>query len=53
MSTAVTGHVAFITRPDGTTQVTYNSMPLYFFASDVNPGDVTGNNVGGFMVATP
>lgn len=52
-SAGITGQVGFITRADGTTQVTYNNMPLYFYASDTSPGDVTGNNVGGFTIATP
>lgn len=34
------------TRTDGTTQVTYNSWPLYYFAKDKQPGDTTGQNVG-------
>jgi len=35
-----------IPRTDGTTQVTYNGWPLYYYAKDANPGDVTGQNVG-------
>ena len=34
-----------ITRSDGGTQVTYNGMPLYFFAADKNPGDTKGQGV--------
>ena len=34
-------------RNDGTRQVTYNGMPLYYWARDANPGDTTGQNVGG------
>ena len=34
------------TRTDGTTQVTYNSWPLYYFAKDKQPGDVTGQGIG-------
>lgn len=49
----VGGMLATITRSDGTQQVTYNGMPLYFFARDMNPGDATGQGVGGFAVATP
>ncbi len=34
------------TRKDGTTQVTYNGWPLYYYQKDKAPGDVTGQNVG-------
>ena len=37
--------IATIDRGDGTTQVTYNGWPLYYFAPDEKPGDVTGQNV--------
>ncbi len=40
------GKVAVIDRTDGSYQVTYNGMPLYTFASDKKPGDVTGQDVG-------
>ena len=33
-------------RKDGTTQVTYNSMPLYYYTPDQAPGDVKGQGVG-------
>ncbi len=43
-----------ITRADGTTQVTYNNMPLYYFAKDKAPGDTIGQGVGGvWYVAKP
>ncbi len=44
---------ASITRPDGSLQVTYKGKPLYFWKNDVNPGDVTGQGINGFTVATP
>ena len=34
------------TRKDGTTQVTYNGMPLYYYTPDLAPGDVKGQGVG-------
>ena len=34
------------TRKDGTTQVTYNGWPLYYYVKDQKPGDVTGQDVG-------
>lgn len=34
------------TRKDGATQVTYNGLPLYYFAEDQNPGDTVGQDVG-------
>ena len=33
-------------RTDGTTQVTYNGWPLYYFEKDKQAGDVTGQGVG-------
>lgn len=35
-------------RDDGSTQVTYNGHPLYYFQSDKKPGDTTGHDVEGF-----
>ena len=34
------------TRKDGTIQVTYNGMPLYYYFKDQAPGDTTGQGVG-------
>ena len=34
-------------RKDGSTQVTYNGWPLYYFAKDQKAGDTTGQDVGG------
>jgi len=40
----VSGMLATITRPDdGTLQVTYNGLPLYFYQSDKAPGDTNGS----------
>ena len=48
----VTGQLGTLTRADGTTQVTYGGMPLYYWQGDTKPGDVTGNGIDGFSVAT-
>ena len=41
-------------RTDGTTQVTYNGWPLYYWVNDKNPGDTTGENVQNvWFVMTP
>jgi predicted lipoprotein with Yx(FWY)xxD motif len=50
----VTGELATIERDDGTTQVTYDGAPLYFFAGDNAPGDTNGHEVGNiWFAATP
>lgn len=46
--------VGTITRDDGTTQITYNGKPLYYYYKDDNPGDANGqaaNDV--WFVITP
>lgn len=43
--TGADGEVGTIDRPDGTTQVTYDGMPLYRFSGDTAPGDTNGEAV--------
>jgi predicted lipoprotein with Yx(FWY)xxD motif len=40
--TGVSGKLGTITRDDGTLQVTYNGLPLYYFKNDKAPGDANG-----------
>jgi predicted lipoprotein with Yx(FWY)xxD motif len=41
------GDLGSITRTDGTKQVTYRGLPLYYFANDRAPGDTNGEGAGG------
>lgn len=41
-----TGAVSVIQRADGTLQITYNDVPLYFYIKDSVVGDTKGQNVG-------
>lgn len=41
-----------ITRVGGAKQLTYNGWPLYLFVGDGQPGQVNGNEVQDFVVAT-
>ena len=46
-----------IKRSDGTTQVTYNQQPLYYYAGDTAPGQLNGQGLnafgGGWDVLSP
>ena len=42
----IDGELTSFDRGDGTMQVAYNGMPLYYFVADVNVGDTTGQGVG-------
>lgn len=42
----ITGTVSTIDRGDGSTQVTINGFPAYYWKGDVAEGDTTGNGVG-------
>jgi predicted lipoprotein with Yx(FWY)xxD motif len=49
----VTCTIGFKMRTDGDMQVTCNGRPLYLWQNDKKAGDTTGNNVNGFVLATP
>ncbi len=43
-----------ITRTDGNKQTTYKGWPLYYFSSDMNPGDIKGEGVNSiWFIARP
>lgn len=44
---AAQGDLTLVQRNDGTMQWAYDGMPLYYWKNDVNPGDTTGDGVGG------
>ena len=50
----VTGELGVIEREDGAgRQVTYNGIPLYFWAADTAAGQTTGHEVGGVWFVVP
>ena len=49
----VPGELATIERTDGTQQVTYNDIPLYYFVRDEAAGDIAGQGVGGVWFVVP
>lgn len=44
LAAGIPGMLGVIARADGTSQVTFNGMPLYFWVNDAQPGDATGQN---------
>lgn len=44
---AAGGDFAEITREDGSKQIAYKGRPLYRYAPDQKPGDMSGDNSGG------
>jgi predicted lipoprotein with Yx(FWY)xxD motif len=50
----VTGDLGTTERDDGAIQVTYDGMPLYYYASDAAAGDATGEGVNDvWFIASP
>ncbi|MBI3888712.1 hypothetical protein HY311_02880 [Candidatus Nomurabacteria bacterium] len=42
----VVGDLSTTTRTNGTEQLTYKGMPVYFYSKDKKPGDTYGQNFG-------
>lgn len=42
----IPGTLGAIERADGSSQMTYNDIPLYYYADDAAPGDVNGQGAG-------
>ena len=49
----VSGKLDVMTRDDGTKQVTYNGLPLYYFAGDSAAGTANGASIPNWAVAAP
>jgi predicted lipoprotein with Yx(FWY)xxD motif len=47
----VTGKLTTFARADGTMQVAYNGVPLYYFASDAKAGDIMGQGINNVWFA--
>ena len=45
LAPGIVGTLDTTNRRDHTVQVTYNGMPLYYYAMDKKPGDVYGQNI--------
>lgn len=48
-----TGALSIVTRDDGSKQLAYNGMPLYYFAGDKAAGDTNGKSIASWALATP
>lgn len=40
-------NITVITRSDGSKQFAWKGKPLYYYASDTKPGEMTGDGIGG------
>ena len=47
------GTLSIVTRDDGTKQLAYNGMPLYYFAGDKAAGDTNGKAIPSWALAKP
>lgn len=49
----IAGKIATIKRADGSLQVTYRGLPLYFYSGDTQKNDTKGEAVNGFTQVAP
>lgn len=49
----VVGQLGTTIREEGSTQITYAGMPLYYWANDQNPGDATGHQFNDVWFVMP
>lgn len=49
----IVGHLGTTERDDGTIQITYQGMPLYYWVNDSAPGDATGHAVNDVWYVVP
>ena len=49
----ISGELGESERTDGTTQLMYNDIPLYYYAADTAPGDTNGQDVGDVWYIVP
>jgi predicted lipoprotein with Yx(FWY)xxD motif len=49
----VTGDLSVVTRDDGTKQIAYKGLPLYFFQADQAVGDAKGAAIANWALALP
>ncbi len=53
LQAGIGGRVGATMRRDGAMQVTYNEMPLYYFAGDTSPGETQGERTDGDWFVVP
>ena len=51
LSAGLSGTLGTVHRPDGTTQVTYDGHPVYYYSGDSASGQANGQGVGGVWFA--
>jgi len=49
----IQGTLSAIEREDGSMQLAYNDMPLYYYHDDVAPGDTEGHDIGDVWYIVP